>query len=278
MRRAISCWCCFSFTLRRRIFVVEILYRSSLHYYELFPAVVSSAMGFVVVSQLSTGTPLFQIPDCLPNAITVPWYIVSGLAGGVAAFLFMMVYSAISKQMRRLAFPFPRPIIGGVLAGLVLLWVPAVGGTGSAVIQELITEAHSWTFLLALLVGKCWQPPLPLVQGKWRFGYSFLIHRCCLRQYAVWINRERKSPDDCKPSVSGMAASLASVANVPVAAAVMLIEMVGMNLGIPAVLGSVIGYAVGRSKTIYVLPAKTKKVLSLVNDFEKGTETMMRIN
>ena len=51
--------------------------------------------------------------------------------------------------------------------------------------------------------------------------------------------------------VSGMAASLASIANVPIAAAVMLIEMVGMNLGMPVVLGSIIGYAVGRSRNIY---------------------------
>jgi len=56
--------------------------------------------------------------------------------------------------MQRIAFPFPRPIIGGVLTGLVLLWVPAVGGTGSEVIQQLITESQLWVLLLALLVGK----------------------------------------------------------------------------------------------------------------------------
>jgi CIC family chloride channel protein len=38
----------------------------------------------------------------------------------------------------------------------------------------------------------------------------------------------------------------------------MLIEMVGMNLGIPVVLGSIIGYAVGRSRTVYDTTSQTE--------------------
>ncbi|SCY80109.1 chloride channel protein [Alkaliphilus peptidifermentans] len=51
--------------------------------------------------------------------------------------------------------------------------------------------------------------------------------------------------------IAGMAASLASIANVPIAAAIMLVEMVGLRLGVPAVIGSVIGYAIGHSRVIY---------------------------
>src|SRR5690606_30048562 len=94
------------------------------------------------------------IPDYLPDVVHVPWYIISGLISGAVAYLFMVVFAIITRQMRKIAFPFPRPIIGGILTGLVLLWVPAVGGTGSGVIQELIVESQSWVLLLALLVGK----------------------------------------------------------------------------------------------------------------------------
>ncbi|MGI6659661.1 MAG: chloride channel protein [Dethiobacteraceae bacterium] len=52
-------------------------------------------------------------------------------------------------------------------------------------------------------------------------------------------------------TVTGMAASLAGVANVPIATSVMLIEMVGLSMGVPASVGSIIGYAIARNKVIY---------------------------
>ena len=108
------------------IFVVEVLYRTSLHYHDLFPAVLSSTMGFAAYCRFASGTPLFMIPDYLPDVVHVPWYIISGLISGAVAYLFMVVFAIITRQMRKIAFPFPRPIIGGILTGLVLLWVPAV--------------------------------------------------------------------------------------------------------------------------------------------------------
>ena len=124
--------------------------------------------------------------------------------------------------MRRLAFPFPRPIIGGVLQRIGhTFWVPAVGGTGSAVIRVLITEAHSWTFLLALLVGKCWQHILYHWFRSGGLVIPSLIHRCCLKQYAVWIGLfERKSQGEAKPScirVLAQVYSFFALENVPVA-------------------------------------------------------------
>lgn len=241
------------------IFVVEVLYRTSLHYHDLFPAVLSSTMGFVAYCRFASGTPLFMIPDYLPDAVHVPWYIVSGLISGAIAFLFMIIFGMIKRQMQRIAFPFPRPIIGGVLTGLVLLWVPAVGGTGSEVIQQLITESQSWVLLLALLVGKILAASFTVGSG----GSGGLVIPALFigAVSGNWLASFTAGGDPNLTAslvVSGMAASLASIANVPIVAAVMLIEMVGMNLGIPVVLGSIIGYAVGRSRTVYDTTSQTE--------------------
>lgn len=234
------------------IFVVEVLYRTSLHYHDLFPAVLSSTMGFAAYCRFASGTPLFMIPDYLPDVVHVPWYIISGLISGAVAYLFMVVFAIITRQMRKIAFPFPRPIIGGILTGLVLLWVPAVGGTGSGVIQELIVESQSWVLLLALLVGKILATSFTVGSG----GSGGLVIPALFigAVSGNWLAGLAAGGDPNLTAslvVSGMAASLASIANVPIAAAVMLIEMVGMNLGMPVVLGSIIGYALGRSRNIY---------------------------
>ncbi|WP_353894191.1 chloride channel protein [Proteinivorax hydrogeniformans] len=59
--------------------------------------------------------------------------------------------------------------------------------------------------------------------------------------------------------IAGMAAALAGIANVPISAAIMLVEMVGLQLGVPATIGSVMGYAVAQSSVIYNISSKEGK-------------------
>ena len=69
-----------------------------------------------------------------------------------------------------------------------------------------------------------------------------------------------------------MAASLAGVANVPIATSVMLIEMVGLSMGVPASVGSIIGYAIARNKVIYNLDNGNQTDIKLLRekDCERG--------
>ena len=49
----------------------------------------------------------------------------------------------------------------------------------------------------------------------------------------------------------GMSAALASVLNVPVAAAVLLVELFGTEVAAPVALGAVIGFVIGRPWMVY---------------------------
>ncbi|ABR50591.1 Chloride channel, core [Alkaliphilus metalliredigens QYMF] len=234
------------------IFVVELLYRSSLHYFELFPAILSSTMGFVVFSMLANGNPIFMIPDYLPNVFNVPTFILAGVLGGIMSLIFMAVFSKTKATFDQMSFKRFHPIAGGLLTGVILIYLPRVGGAGTSMIQEMIDSPQSYHLLLLLFVGKMLATSFTVGSGG---SAGLVIPALFIGAIAGSISNNLLSVVDPGLSaslvISGMAASLASIANVPIAAAIMLVEMVGLRLGVPATLGSIMGYAIGHSRTIY---------------------------
>ena len=51
--------------------------------------------------------------------------------------------------------------------------------------------------------------------------------------------------------VTAMSAILASLANVPLATIILISEIFGVNLSLSIVLGSIIGFLIGRAQTVY---------------------------
>jgi len=234
------------------IFVVEILYRTSLHYTELFPAMLSSTMGFVIYSMISKGTPLFIIPDYLPNVFNVPLFILAGLLGGIASLIFMFLFKHTQSVFEKIPYKKFHPILGGLLTGIILVVIPQVAGTGTSIIQEMINNNISVSILLLLFIGKILATSFTVASG----GSAGLVIPALFigaisGNLLVSLVPSNEIGLAASLVISGMAASLASVANVPISAAIMLVEMVGLRLGVPATLGSIMGYALGRSHIIY---------------------------
>ncbi len=252
------------------IFVVEVLYRSSLHYSDLFPAILSSTMGFVAYSFLAHAEPLFVIPAYVPDVGNVPWFLAAASLAGVVSFAFMELFSVIRSAFKRIPFRGLRPILGGVLTGLILVYVPQAAGIGTDFIQGLITEVQPLRLIVLLLVGKTLATSFTVGSGgSAGLVIPALFVGALVGNFTACLAGADGSPLTASLAVSGMAASLAAVANVPIAAAVMLVEMVGMQLGVPAVLGSVVGYAIGRSRTIYGTTRQYEEEFEEGKDFRK---------
>ncbi|MGM0411242.1 MAG: chloride channel protein [Bacillota bacterium] len=241
------------------IFVVEILYRSSLNYPELFPSILSSTMGYIIYTKLGTGKPLFDIKEYLPNLTNVPWFIITAMLAALAAILFMKIFDSFrtffdKNELRIFNINF-NAAIGGLFTGLILVILPQVGGTSINCIQNMINGNLNVSLLLVLFIAKILATALTVGSGGSggvvvpALFIGSIVGNLMASTISLFV--------DIKPvlitslSISGMAASFASIANVPVAASVMLVEMTGLQLGVPATLGSVIGYAVFRRKIIY---------------------------
>ncbi len=237
------------------IFAAELLYRTSLHYHDMFPAILSSTMGFVIYSTLGNTEPIFSIPAYIPNPSNILYFVLAGVLAGYVSLIFKMVFHSIEKLGNLLGAIVARkylPILGGMLTGMFLIFFPEAGGTGSSFIQELIDGSFATQFLILLLGAKILATAFTVGLGGSAglvipalfigavtggiLGNFFAVEGSGLASSLV---------------ISGMAASLASIANVPIAASVMLIEMVGFQVGVPAVIGSVLGYIVGQRKIVY---------------------------
>lgn len=234
------------------IFVVEVLYRTSLHYTDLFPSMLSSTMGFVIYSMISEGTPMFNIPDYMPNVFNVPLFVLTGIIAGIGSLIFMFVFEYAQKFFQNLPYKKLHPILGGLLTGLILIVVPQAAGTGTNIIQEMIDNNIATNLLFLLFLGKILATSFTVASG----GSAGLVIPALFigaisGNLLLALIPNAEVGLSASLVISGMAASLASIANVPISAAIMLVEMVGLRLGVPATLGSVIGYALGRSHIIY---------------------------
>ncbi len=236
------------------IFVVEVLYKSSLHYNELFPAILSSTIGYAVFSMFSNGNPLFYIPDYTPNMLNIPFFILSGVLAGVVALVFMWFFERSVQLFRK--YPYARrlrPIIGGLCAGLVFISIPKASGIGIDTIQQLISGgALQLNTLVLLLIGKVLATSFTVgSDGSAGLVIPALFLGAVCGNMMMTVLRVSDAGFSASLVISGMAASLASIANVPVAASVLIVEMVGLRHGVPATIGSIVGYVVGHSKVIY---------------------------
>lgn len=235
------------------IFVVELVSHSSLHYAYLFPAVLSSTMGYVAFGSLMGGAPMFQIPSYLPNISDLPWFVAAGILGGLLALLFIYSFRYIDKYFKKISCRFLRPVIGGILTGIVLLFRPEVAGTGLALIQQLIFDSGVIeTAIIVLLLAKILATCFTVGSGQ---SAGLVIPSLFIGSLGGMLIAAVVGglPPQLYASliVACMTAVLAGTANVPIAAAVMLSEMAGLAAAVPAAVGSVVGYAVAHSQVIY---------------------------
>lgn len=234
------------------VFVVEILYRSSLHYADLFPAMLSSTMGYVIYSMITGDKTFFTLPEYIPNLFNIPLFIAAAVAAGIASLLFMRVFKLMGDWFHKLPYKRLHPVLGGVLTGVVIFALPSVAGTGTGVIQGMIEGSVAPLLLLGLLFGKMVATAFT-VQSGGSAGLvipALFVGAASAGLLSILFSGGH-SGLTASMVVAGMASALSGIANVPVAASIMLIEMVGLSSAIPAVLGSVIGYSINHSKVIY---------------------------
>lgn len=234
------------------ILAVEVLYRSSLHYADLFPAMLASTMGFVAYGLFIDTAPLLIIPGYVVNVTVVGYFLLAGVLSGFISNSFNWVFFRVQHAFRHLPFVRFRPAVGGLLAGLVLVAVPDASGVGFGFMQSLVMIPRPLAYLLLLCTVKIIATSLTIGSGgSGGLVIPALIIGAISGNIVAGVVAGGDLSLAASIAVSGMSASLASIANVPIAAAILLIEMTGLQLGVPATVGTVIGFMIGRRHVIY---------------------------
>lgn len=255
------------------IFAAEILYKSSLHYSDIFPAVLSSTVGFIVYSTFGNADPMFIMTDYQTNPRNIIYYVLAGLLAGYMTIIFTNIFHKIETYTdwlikKRLGTYLP--IIGGLLTGVVLLFVPEAAGTGTHFIQELIHQPLTVSFLLVLVVGKIFATSFTVAfRGSAGLVIPALFIGAVSGGIISSLFNFGTNGIHSALITAGMSGALASVANVPIAATILIIEMVGYHVGGAAVIGSVVGFLVGHHRMIYINFKPDDKGFNQAKEFRK---------
>lgn len=121
-------------------------------------SVLLAAVSAVVVQRFFLGNePLFSVPPfelTSPSELAV--YALLGVAGGIAAAVFVKLIGALREWLGKLP-PWSRyvqPIVAGLIVGAVGLWLPQVMGAGYDAIDNALHDQFLWRMLLLLGVTK----------------------------------------------------------------------------------------------------------------------------
>jgi chloride channel protein, CIC family len=128
-----------------------------LHAPVLGSVVLASATSWMVLRLLLGNNPLFKVPQYqLVNPLEFAIYAVLGVAGGLVSVSFTKLL--LGMRARFLRFPqktvWFQPLAGGLLVGLMGLFVPQVLGVGYGYVGDVLNGRMALTLMVLLLVLK----------------------------------------------------------------------------------------------------------------------------
>ncbi len=237
------------------VFAVEILSPANLNYKSLFPAVLASSAGAFSYKLLYDPAPLF--PGDLNFELTLnilPLLLLTAVLAGVVGLVFVRGYNRFVEFVKNLDLsPKYTPFLGGLSAGFVgLLSGRAVLGTGHRFFSTLLNGRLVFTAALFFLVGRLLTTTFTIGSGG-SAGFTFpaIVMGFLTGQLVSTLSTGLAGAEHVALLVTGMAGVLACVMNIPLAAILISMELFGYHFGFPAVVGSVIGFHIGRSEIIY---------------------------
>ncbi|MDA8408711.1 MAG: chloride channel protein [Deltaproteobacteria bacterium] len=218
------------------VFAVEVLYRDmEFETGALFYAMLASIVAYVLNVAFVGWQPLFQIPPGLgvSEVSEYFWYILLGIAAGLIAAILPSIFYGFRDQFRRIPVAdIFKPAIGGLLLGILALFLPQVLGGGYGWIQEAINGKLSNYLLLALVIGKILSFSFTVSSG----GSGGIFAPCLFVGAMLGGFMADLLGQPCASfAVIGLVAVFGASARVPFATLLMVAEMTGgYQLLVPA--------------------------------------------
>lgn len=244
----------FKSPLGTAFFAVEILYSGMAFEGEaLIFTLVASAVSYGLTGIFDGWTPLFILPQGVTfgQPLDMGWFIVLAVAAGVLGAILPSVFYFIRDAFHRLRVPNQvKPAIGGLILGLIGIFVPQLLGGGYGYIQFALQGGAglSLWLLFFLSVGKVLALSLTVSSGGSGgvFAPSLFVGALLGAAFASLLHAAGVTGvDHSALAVVGMAALFAGAARVPIASMLMVVEMTGgYDLIMPAMLAVTVSYLV----------------------------------
>lgn len=131
------------------------------------PIVVSSVIATVVTHHFYGDVPAFIIPGYqFVNPLELGPYIILGIFAGLVSVAFILLLYRSEDLFDTLKFPEPlKPVLGGILIGVIALQFPNIYGVGYETIELALHNQLPWLMLLLLVFAKLIATSLTIGSG-----------------------------------------------------------------------------------------------------------------
>ena len=247
----------------------EILYLHDFEVEALVPCFISSVIAYSIFASRYGWSPIFEGAGgyVFHDPTSLLFYAFLGALCGLIGILYVKAFYGTKSVFDRLKIPnVIKPAIGGLLLGIIGMFVPHVLGTGYGWLQKAILgdflglpEALIFALIFlkilatALTVGSggsggVFAPALTI--GGMTGAATWLIFR--------WLGMAAE-PSPAPYVIVGMMAFFGGVGKVPIAVILMVSEMTGTyNLIVPSMISTAIAYVITGRYTIYVSQVPTR--------------------
>ncbi len=249
----------------------EMLYKRDFEADALFPSFVASAVGFVIYGAWAGWTPVFGSGAHyeFTHVASLLGYLILGVCAGLVGLLYPKALYGLRDLFHRIHLPnYFKPAIGGLLVGLIGLFIPQALGMGYGYVQFGVnsdyTHIAAW-LMLALVFVKILTTSLTIGSGGSGgvFGPGMVIGG--FLGGALWAGLHTLAPGLVAGTnagafvVVGMGAFFGGIAKAPLAVILMVAEMTGeYALIAPAMLATMVAYVITGDASIYESQVPTR--------------------
>jgi len=218
------------------------------------PVVVASVVANITMRALPGYKPTYEMPPFPAIAGgEVALFVLLGILAGVAAPQFLRLLNFSKKQFQKTGLPLPLRLgLGGLVAGLMSVWVPEVWGNGYTVVNTLLHTSLLWRTVVLILVAKVVATAVTTGSGAVGgiFTPTLFVGASIGFLFGLVVHTLLPSVSSMPfaYAIVGMGAFLAATTSAPLMAILMIFEMtLSYQVMLPLMLSCVVAYFIARS-------------------------------
>ncbi|HMW05323.1 MAG TPA: chloride channel protein [Leptospiraceae bacterium] len=247
------------------ITAIEMVYREDIESDALIPSIISSVSAYFLLSSFGlVHREYFALQELAPKYLTI--YPILGLISfGIGFVLVKIIQRLKAFFLKWKIFPPFKPMIGGLICGVIYLFFPVVSGTGESYIENFLFKPETYTgipkleliqFVLFVVTFKIFATTITIASGGSGgiFGPSlFLGGTIGMFVAEVAGLFYTLDPDHYRSFILvGMGSFYAGIASAPIAAMIMICEMVGSYVLLPPLMVcSIIVFLLSKKLNLY---------------------------
>ncbi|MEJ2685364.1 MAG: chloride channel protein [Candidatus Sulfobium sp.] len=235
------------------MFAMEIVLLGDYEMSSFAAIVIAAAMATVVTRAVYGPNPAFIVPQYhLKSMAELPLYMVFGVLMGFLGVLYIKVFHGIADKFEKVKIhPQMKPVLGGLIIGLIAIFLPQVMGNGYDIVNLALVGKITFVVVLLLTFFKIVATSITIGSGGAGgvFAPSLFIGAMAGDTYGYIVHWlfPGFTAGPAAYSAVGIGAFLAAATHAPLTGIFLMFEMTGdYKIIVPVMLSAVIGTLVAK--------------------------------